>query len=231
MFAPDTDGFEHRGPLFGHHAVARRVVTHGQSVHDGRTVEILRRGIAVDGQRGGVEGVTHGGIAERLLAREQVGRREIDDGLRDHLAEFVVHEVDERLFLEGRHPRGIARTRRGYGHELHAEFGAGLPHRSPGFGVSLRPGAERIDPVAGDIETVVRHRGDPAHQLGTRRGGEPSGRSVDGKGIDFRPAFRCAGLGDGPLPVPAALGERLVAGVSRPFERLRGRNSGKGAVL
>lgn len=73
--------------------------------------------------------------------------------------------------------------------------------------------------------------GDPAHQFGTRRGGEPPARSIDREGVDLRPALRGAGLRNGPLPVPASFGQRLVAGISRPFERLRGHNSGEGAVL
>ena len=77
----------------------------------------------------------------------------------------------------------------------------------------------------------MRHRGDLTHQFGTRRGGEPPARSVDREGVDLRPAFRAAGLRDGPLPVPAALGQRLVAGISRPFEGFRDHRPGEGAVL
>ena len=231
MLPADTDGFEHRGPLGRGHAVAGRVVTYGQSVHDGRAVEILRRSVAIDGQRRGVQGVAHRLVAERLLARQQVGHREIDDGLRDHLAEFVVHEIDERLFLERSHPRGVAGPRGCDGHEVHIQVPAGLAHQFLRLGVPLRPGTKGIGPVAGDIEPVVRHGSDPAHQFLTRRSGEPPARSIDREGIDRRPALRTAGFRDGPLPVPAPFGQRLVAGISRPFERLRGRNSGKGAVL
>ena len=231
VFAPDADGFEHRGPLLRGHAVAGRIVAHREPVHDGRTVEILRRGVAVNGQRRGVQGVTHRGVAKRLLARDQVGRREVHDGLRDHLAELVVHEVDERLFLKGRHPRRVARTRRCDGHEVHIQVPAGLADQLPGFGIPLRPRAEGVGPVTRDIEPVVRHGGDPARQFGTRRGGDPPARSIDREGVDLRPTLRGTRLRDGPLPVPASFGQRFVAGISRPFERFRGRNSGEGAVL
>ena len=181
MFAPDADGFQHRGPLLRGHAVAGRVITHGQSVHDGRTVEILRRGIAVDGQRRGVQGVTHRSVAERLLAREQVGRREIHDGLRDHLAELVIHEIDERLFLEGRHPRRVARTRRGDGHEVHIQVPAGLAEQLPRFGIPLRPRAKGIDPVARNIEPVMRHRGDLTHRAVKGPGQQRQGHGDPGQ--------------------------------------------------
>ena len=84
-------------------------------------LKILRRGVAVDGHRRHVPRMAHHGVEEGILAREEPRQREVDDRLGDDLAELVVHEGDERLFLEGRHAGRVARTRRRNRHRIHVD--------------------------------------------------------------------------------------------------------------
>ena len=166
-----------------------------------------------------MQSMAHGGTGERLLARQEVGDREIHGGLRDDLAEFVVHEVNHHLFLVSRHARRIARARGCHRHEGHIQFPARLPHQFAGFGIPARPGTESIRLVAPHVEPEMGHGGDLRSEVPGCRRRETPGRSIDPEALERRPDFGPSGLLAAPLPIPASLRQRTVHGPRGPVER------------
>ena len=171
--------------------------------------------------------MAHHGRTPRLVTRQQPRQREVDDRLGHHLAELVVHEVDERAFLEGAHARRVARPRRGHRNGLHVD-----PAPRPGeellrLGIRRRAAAQRPDAVRRHVEARMRLRGEALHEFVARRGGEAP------RGVRDDKFARCGALrsplpGEGRHPPPVAArrertvkrpdGPRLFAG-----EGLRGR--------